>query len=106
MLINTVLGKGDQSYLERSKNIHNLINNLDGINSCHLVIGAYQIIAEVEVEDLSQIGKIVIDSIKAIPGVERCTVCLVIGETREEQSEELSMSGNLQTCQVNALALQ
>jgi len=89
LLINTSLGKEDTSYVSKARSISSLLSKVDEVKSCWVVAGAYQIIAEIESDGLSQIGQTVSDNVKAIPDVERCTVCLVLDEVREERNDDL-----------------
>ena len=91
LLINTALGKGEKSYVPKARNISSLLSNVDAVRSCHVVVGAYQIIAEIETDGLAQIGKFINDNITAIPGVDRCTVCLVLDGIPDKQREELAV---------------
>lgn len=93
LLINTSLSKGEKSYVPKARSISSLISKVDAVRSSYVVAGAYQIIAEVEASDLNQVGKIITDNIKVIPGVDRCKVCIVLGEAREERNEELAILG-------------
>ena len=89
LLISTSLSKEEKSYVPKARKISSLLSNVDTVRSSNVVVGAYQIIAEIETDGLGQIGKFVNDNIMAIPGVDRCTVCLVLDGDKER--EELAV---------------
>jgi DNA-binding Lrp family transcriptional regulator len=81
LLINTSSGRGDKSYVTRAGNTARLIREIPGVGACYVVAGAYQVIAEIESVD--QIGDIVLNRVQAIPGIDRCTVCVAVAEALE-----------------------
>jgi DNA-binding Lrp family transcriptional regulator len=93
LLINTSVNEGEKSYVPKARKIARLVGMLDAVRSCYVAAGAYQVIVEVEAPDLNEVGKIITDRIAGIPGVDRYTTCIVLGEAPEERSGELTISG-------------
>jgi DNA-binding Lrp family transcriptional regulator len=86
LLVNTFSGKGDKSYVTRARNVARQIREIPGVGACYVVAGAYQVIAEIE--SVEQIGDIVLNRVQAIPGIDRCTVCVAVTEAREMRRQE------------------
>jgi len=57
-----------------------------GLPGCwhDLVTGPYQIIVDIELEDLTEMGKIIADRIATIPGVDRWRVCVALSGTQDQ----------------------
>lgn len=56
-----------------TKSVFNAIRDIPGVMECHEVMGPYDIVAEIEVEDLSDVPKILSEHIRTIRGVESTT---------------------------------
>jgi DNA-binding Lrp family transcriptional regulator len=56
-----------------TKAVFSALHDVKGVVECHEVMGPYDIVAEIEVEDLSDIPGILSDKIRTIPGVESTT---------------------------------
>lgn len=56
-----------------TKSVFAAIRQIPGVMQCHEVMGPYDIVAEIEVEDLSDVPKILSDHIRTIDGVESTT---------------------------------
>ena len=56
-----------------TKGVYEALRNVKGVTECHEVMGPYDIVAEIEVEDLADVPPILSDHIRAIPGVESTT---------------------------------
>jgi DNA-binding Lrp family transcriptional regulator len=59
-----------------TKGVFTALQSVKGVVECHEVMGPYDIVAEIEVEDLADVPPILSDHIRTIPGVE-CTTSLV-----------------------------
>jgi len=56
-----------------TKDVYASLQNIKGVTECHEVMGPYDIVAEIEVEDLADVPPILSDHIRVIPGVESTT---------------------------------
>ena len=56
-----------------TKQVYTALQHVKGIVECHEVMGPYDIVAEIEVENLSDVPPILSDHIRTIPGVESTT---------------------------------
>jgi DNA-binding Lrp family transcriptional regulator len=52
------------------------IRRLHSVSEVHAAFGPYDVIAELQADDLDRLGKIVAREIQPIPGVERTVTCL------------------------------
>ncbi len=58
---------GTSEYLSATKTIKEKIAAMPGVLKVDIIFGRYDIIAEVEVEDLDELSRLVTDKIKSIP---------------------------------------
>lgn len=56
-----------------TKSVYELLQKVKGIKECHEVMGPYDIVAEIEVENLSDVPQILGEQIRTINGVESTT---------------------------------
>ncbi len=56
-----------------TKAVYTALRQVKGVSACYEVMGPYDIVAEVEVEDLADVPPILSDHIRTIPGVESTT---------------------------------
>jgi DNA-binding Lrp family transcriptional regulator len=56
-----------------TKTVYNAISQTKGVVQCYEVMGPYDIVVEVEVEDLSDVPKILSEHIRTVHGVESTT---------------------------------
>jgi DNA-binding Lrp family transcriptional regulator len=70
VLINTRVGEELQ--------VVNMIKKAPGIIQADFTFGTFDAVAEVEAADLAAIGKLVFESIRAIPGVKDTQTCLAV----------------------------
>lgn len=55
------------------------IRDIAGVKEVHLVTGPYDLIINIEADDLKRLGQIVSDEIQIIGGVTKTITCIVIG---------------------------
>jgi DNA-binding Lrp family transcriptional regulator len=55
------------------------IRDIKGVKEVHLVTGPYDLIINIEADDLKKLGQIVSDEIQVIGGVTKTITCIVIG---------------------------
>ena len=53
----------------KEQDVYNLFSTLKYVTEIHPILGEFDIIARIETEDLSKIGKLVIQDIRTISGV-------------------------------------
>ncbi|EQB72979.1 MAG: transcription regulator [Ferroplasma sp. Type II] len=53
----------------KEQDVYNLVSMLKYVTEIHPILGEFDIIARIETEDLSKIGKLVIQDIRTISGV-------------------------------------
>lgn len=56
-----------------TKDVFLALQNVKGVSECHEVMGPYDIVAEIQVDNLSDVPSILSDHIRTIPGVESTT---------------------------------
>lgn len=56
-----------------TKSVFDALDGIKGVKQAHQVMGPYDIVAEIEVEDLADIPPILSDHIRTIDGVENTT---------------------------------
>lgn len=57
----------------------NKIRAIQGVKEVNLVTGPYDLIINIEADDLKKLGQIVSDEIQIIGGVTKTITCIVIG---------------------------
>ena len=60
---------GSSEYLGATKTIKEKIAKMPGVIKVEIIFGRYDIIAEVEAEDLDELSRLVTDKIKSIPNI-------------------------------------
>lgn len=70
ILIETAVGKGNEAMSSLQK--------MEGVKSVDLVTGPYDLIAVVEVADLTAVGELVTGKIHPVPGITRTVTCLAV----------------------------
>ncbi len=63
-----------------TKAVFAALHQVKGVTECHEVMGPYDIVAEIEVEDLADVPPILSDHIRTIPGVESTTSLVTFPE--------------------------
>jgi DNA-binding Lrp family transcriptional regulator len=63
-----------------TKQLYTQLAKVKGVVECHEVMGQYDIVAEIEVEDLADVPPILSDHIRTIPGVESTTSLVTFPE--------------------------
>ncbi len=56
-----------------TKQVYTALQNVKGVVECHEVMGPYDIVVEIEVENLSDVPTVLSDHIRNVPGVESTT---------------------------------
>lgn len=56
-----------------TRNVVTAINKIGGVVELHEVMGPYDIVVEIEVEQLSEVPGILSDQIRTVPGIESTT---------------------------------
>lgn len=70
VLIETAVGK--------SKDVASDVTQLDGVKLADSVTGPYDVIAVIEVANITDIGDLVVEKIGRISGISRTVTCLAI----------------------------
>jgi DNA-binding Lrp family transcriptional regulator len=63
-----------------TKAVYSALQGVPGVVECHEVMGPYDIVAEIEVENLSDVPPILSDRIRTIQGVESTTSLVTFPE--------------------------
>lgn len=63
-----------------TKAVYAALRDIKGVVEAHEVMGPYDIVAEISVEDLADVPPILSDSIRTIPGVESTTSLVTFPE--------------------------
>lgn len=56
-----------------TRSVYSALQKIEGVTESHEVMGPYDIVAELEVEDLADVPSILGEQIRIIPGVESTT---------------------------------
>ena len=70
VLIETTVGK--------TKDVVSALHKVDGVTSVDVVTGPYDVIVQLDAEDLDQLGQCITAELQAIDGVQRTTTCLAV----------------------------
>ena len=62
----------------QTKGVFNKLKKLDGVKSVDVVMGPYDIIAEVEGDTIDSLGKIITERLHKVDGIERTLTCQTI----------------------------
>ncbi len=54
------------------------LRELNGVTEAHMTFGPYDIVAEVEMDDVAKLGALTASGIQTIPGVEQTLTCLAV----------------------------
>lgn len=63
-----------------TKSVYAALQQIQGVVECHEVMGPYDIVVEVEAEELADVPQILGDKIRTIPGVESTTSLVTFPE--------------------------
>ncbi len=63
-----------------TKDVYTALQQIEGVIECHEVMGPYDIVAEIKVENLSDVPQILSDRIRTVPGVESTTSLVTFPE--------------------------
>jgi DNA-binding Lrp family transcriptional regulator len=61
--------------------VYTAVQKVRGVVACHEVMGPYDMVVEIEVEDLADVPPILSDHIRTIPGVESTTSLVTFPST-------------------------
>lgn len=61
--------------------IHNLNSSFANVNAVDTVTGPFDVIVQLEADDLDLLGKCITEDIQGIDGVQRTTTCLAVSLT-------------------------
>jgi DNA-binding Lrp family transcriptional regulator len=67
-----------QSQLGRSRSVAKAIAGVRGVKMVHAVTGVYDVIAYLELPDMTSLSELVIKKIQAVKGVERTHTAIVV----------------------------
>lgn len=65
---------------EETLAVYSALQGVAGVKECHQVMGPYDIVAEIEVENLSDVPQILSEHVRTIPGVESTTSLVTFPE--------------------------
>jgi len=63
---------------KKVKDVLKGISNVEGVKSAHAVTGPYDVIANIEGDDVEAVGKLVTEKIQDIKGVTRTITCVAV----------------------------
>ena len=67
-----------QTEVGKAKVVADQVRLIDGIESADDVTGPYDVIVRAEAGDVDQLGRLVVASIQAIPGITRTLTCPIV----------------------------
>ena len=73
------------------------IADLPEVQEVHIITGTWDILVKVRVSDVEDLGRFVIDKIRAIPGVEKTLTCVVLDTLKETMSINVRSVGQGET---------
>lgn len=59
--------------MKKEEEVYNELKKVPEVTEAHRVFGEYDIIAKLNADDMNSLGKVVIDKIRAIPGIYNTT---------------------------------
>jgi len=59
------------------------ISEFPEVQEVHIITGEWDIIVKVRVSDVEELGRFVIDKVRAVPGVEKTLTCVVLDTLKE-----------------------
>lgn len=65
----------------RTIDVYNKLNAVDGISEVYQVMGPYDIVAVVEVPNLTDVPAVISRHIRAVEGIESTTTCVTFPES-------------------------
>ncbi len=68
---------------ETTKEVFAALKQVEGVIECHEVMGPYDIVAKLEVENLSDVPPVLSNKIRTIPGVVSTTSMVTFPENRD-----------------------
>ena len=90
VLVNVATGEPrDLSVSMARKEVLSAIGKIEGVTLAQVVTGPYEIIAVIEADGLTEIGDIVTTKIARIPGIDRWTVCVGVGQAADSHTGNL-----------------
>lgn len=60
------------------KEVVKRLRKLEGVTEAHMTFGPFDVVAEVETEDVAKLGAITASGIQPIPGIEQTLTCLAV----------------------------
>ncbi len=63
-----------------TKELYEALRKIPGVEECHEVMGPYDIVVEIQVENLSDVPKVLSDHIRGLDGVESTTSLVTFPE--------------------------
>jgi DNA-binding Lrp family transcriptional regulator len=60
------------------KEVVKSLRKLEGVTEAHMTFGPFDVVAEVETEDVARLGAITASGIQPIPGIEQTLTCLAV----------------------------
>ena len=60
------------------KEVVKSLRKLEGVTEAHMTFGPFDVVAEVETEDVARLGAITASVIQPIPGIEQTLTCLAV----------------------------
>ena len=67
-----------QAQLGRARSVAKSIANVKGVKMVHTVTGVYDVIAYLELSDMTSLSELVIKKIQSVKGVERTHTAIVV----------------------------
>jgi DNA-binding Lrp family transcriptional regulator len=67
-----------QAQLGRARSVAKAISNVRGVKMVHAVTGVYDVIAYLELSDMTSLSQLVIRKIQSVKGVERTHTAIVV----------------------------
>ncbi len=67
-----------QTSVGKAQEVSGAIGKVAGVVSCHDVTGPYDIIVQVETQDMDSLGQLVALHVQSIPGITRTVTCPVV----------------------------
>ena len=63
---------------EKATTVAQAVGKITGVTSVHAVTGPYDVIAQIEAQDMKSLGNIVLTKVRAIGGVQKTLTCVAV----------------------------
>ena len=64
---------------DHTRSAYKTIQRMAGVKACYMVSGGYDILVQVEADNLEALSDLLLSQIRSVDGVTKTTTCMVLG---------------------------